>query len=89
MILLSGGAAVGSLLHALHAQAIASRWSTSASLYPEQTRAALGLDEAWLPLGAVAAGPMPEDDGPPPTPIDVAEHLRWDPHFPAEQASAR
>jgi coenzyme F420-0:L-glutamate ligase/coenzyme F420-1:gamma-L-glutamate ligase len=89
MILLSGGAAVGSLLHALHAQGIASRWTTSASLYPEHTRAALGLDESWLPLGAVAAGPMPEGKELPPDPIDVAEHLRWDPDVPADQAPAR
>ena len=78
MFLLSGGAAIQNLLLALHAQGLASCWISSTLFCKEETRAALGLDEEWIPLGAVAAGRMPEGEVPAPRPpIDLSDLLRW------------
>jgi coenzyme F420-0:L-glutamate ligase/coenzyme F420-1:gamma-L-glutamate ligase len=72
MFLLSGGAAIASLLLALHAQQLASCWISSTLFCQEETRAALGMDDDWIALGAVACGPMPSGPGPKPRPpIDV------------------
>jgi len=60
MFLLAGGAAIQNLLLALHAQLVASSWISSTLFCQEETRAVLGLDEAWYALGTVACGPMPE-----------------------------
>ena len=60
MFLLSGGAAIQTLLLALHAQGVASCWISSTLFCQEETRAALGLDGRWTALGTVACGPMPE-----------------------------
>jgi coenzyme F420-0:L-glutamate ligase/coenzyme F420-1:gamma-L-glutamate ligase len=60
MFLLSGGAAIQTLLLALHAQGIASCWVSSTLFCQEETRAVLGMDERWTALGTVACGPMPE-----------------------------
>jgi coenzyme F420-0:L-glutamate ligase/coenzyme F420-1:gamma-L-glutamate ligase len=78
MFLLSGGAAIQSLLLALHAQGTASCWISSTLFCKEETRAALDLDDEWIPLGAVAAGPMPSGAPSPRPSLDVAEHLRFD-----------
>jgi coenzyme F420-0:L-glutamate ligase/coenzyme F420-1:gamma-L-glutamate ligase len=77
MFLLSGGAAIQNLLLALHAQHTASCWISSTLFCKDETRAALDLDVEWIPLGAVAAGPMPSGTPPPRPPLDVAEHLRF------------
>jgi coenzyme F420-0:L-glutamate ligase/coenzyme F420-1:gamma-L-glutamate ligase len=76
MFLLSGGAAIQSLMLALHAQGLASCWVSSTLFCKEETREALGVDDEWIPLGSVAVGPRP-DEGPPPRPdVDVEEFLR-------------
>ena len=59
MFLLSGGAAIQTLLLALHAQGVASCWISSTLFCQEETRAVLGMDERWTALGTVACGPMP------------------------------
>jgi coenzyme F420-0:L-glutamate ligase/coenzyme F420-1:gamma-L-glutamate ligase len=76
MFLLSGGAAIQSLLLALHAQGFGSCWISSTLFCQEETRAALGVGDQWHALGTVAAGPMPEGLPPPRPPLDIAEHLR-------------
>jgi coenzyme F420-0:L-glutamate ligase/coenzyme F420-1:gamma-L-glutamate ligase len=68
MFLLSGGAAIQTLLLALHAQGVASCWISSTLFCQEETRAALGMDERWTALGTVACGPMPEGGAPRPRP---------------------
>ena len=60
MFLLSGGAAIQSLLLALHAQGLASCWISSTLFCQEETRDVLGADGSWFALGIVAAGNMPE-----------------------------
>lgn len=77
MFVLSAGAAVQNLLLALHAQGIASCWVSSTLFCPQETRAALGLPDAWLPMGCVAAGPMPAGEAPPRPPIDLGELARF------------
>jgi coenzyme F420-0:L-glutamate ligase/coenzyme F420-1:gamma-L-glutamate ligase len=76
MFLLSGGAAIQNLLLALHAQGVASCWISSTLFCQQETRAALGVDERWFALGAVAAGPMPAGAAPPRPPLDLSQHLR-------------
>ena len=77
MFILSAGASVQNLLLALHAQGVASCWVSSTLFCKDETRAALGLDREWLPMGAIAAGPPPEGEAPPRPPLHLAEHLRW------------
>jgi len=77
MFLLSGGAAIQSLLLALHAQGIASCWISSTLFCQEETRAVLSMDDEWFALGAVAAGPMPAGSPPPRPALDLGEHLRF------------
>ena len=60
MFLLAGGAAIQTLLLALHDQGYASCWISSTLFCQEETRAVLGLDDGWYALGTVACGPMPE-----------------------------
>jgi coenzyme F420-0:L-glutamate ligase/coenzyme F420-1:gamma-L-glutamate ligase len=78
MFLLSGGAAIQNLLLALHAQDVASCWVSSTLFCKEETREALGLDEEWIPLGSVAAGPMPEGVPPPRPSLPLEDHVRFD-----------
>lgn len=77
--LLSGGAAIQTLLLALHAQGSASCWVSSTLFCQEETRAALGMDETWFALGIVACGPMPEGGATRPRPPielgDIADFL--------------
>jgi coenzyme F420-0:L-glutamate ligase / coenzyme F420-1:gamma-L-glutamate ligase len=76
MFLLSGGAAIQTLLLGLHALGIASCWISSTLFCQQETRAVLGLHDAWLALGAVACGPMPEGEAPRPRPpIDLDAFL--------------
>jgi len=77
MFLLSGGAAIQSLLLALHAQGIASCWISSTLFCQEETRAVLSMDDEWFALGAVAAGPMPAGTPPPRPALDIGQHLRF------------
>jgi len=70
MFLLSGGAAIQTLMLALHARGYASCWISSTLFCQDETRAVLGLDERWTALGSVACGPMPADGPPPRPPID-------------------
>ncbi len=75
-LLLWGGAAIQSLLLALHAQGLASNWTPSTVFHPNETREALGLGQEWIPLGSVAVGPAPAE-GPTGRPrIDPSEFLR-------------
>jgi coenzyme F420-0:L-glutamate ligase / coenzyme F420-1:gamma-L-glutamate ligase len=68
MFLLAGGAAIQTLLLALHAQQVASCWISSTLFCQEETRAVLGVDERWTALGTVACGRMPESGAPRPRP---------------------
>ena len=80
MFLLAGGAAIQTLLLALHDHGYASCWISSTLFCQEETRAVLGLDDGWYALGTVACGPMPEggaDRSRPP--IDPTDFLRWAP----------
>jgi dehydro coenzyme F420 reductase / coenzyme F420-0:L-glutamate ligase / coenzyme F420-1:gamma-L-glutamate ligase len=76
MFLLSGGAAIQNLLLALHAQGYASCWISSTLFCKEETRAALGLADDWIPLGTIAAGPLPPGQAPPRPPLALEDHLR-------------
>jgi len=76
MFLLSAGAAIQNLLLALHAQSVASCWISSTLFCQEETRAVLGMNDAWFALGIVAAGPMPAGAAPPRPPLDLSEFLR-------------
>jgi coenzyme F420-0:L-glutamate ligase/coenzyme F420-1:gamma-L-glutamate ligase len=76
MFLLSGGAAIQSLLLALHAQGLASCWVSSTLFCKEETREALGLGEEWIPLGSVAVGARPAGTIPERPPLDPSDFLR-------------
>jgi len=75
MFMLSGGAAIQNLLLALSAQGFASCWISSSIFCREEARDALGMDEAWLALGTVACGPMPEGEAPRPRPWIALDQL--------------
>jgi dehydro coenzyme F420 reductase / coenzyme F420-0:L-glutamate ligase / coenzyme F420-1:gamma-L-glutamate ligase len=78
MFLLAGGAAIQTLLLALHDQGYASSWISSTLFCQEETRAVLGVDDGWYALGTVACGPMPEGGASRPRPpIDPSDFLRW------------
>jgi len=78
MFLLAGGAAIQTLLLALHDQGFASCWISSTLFCQAETRTVLGLDEGWNALGTVACGPMPEGGAVRPRPpIDASDFLRW------------
>ncbi|HLB39665.1 MAG TPA: coenzyme F420-0:L-glutamate ligase [Actinomycetota bacterium] len=78
MFLLSGGAAIQTLLLALHDRGYASSWISSTLFCQEETRAVLGMGEEWYALGTVACGPMPEGGASRPRPpIDPADLLDW------------
>jgi coenzyme F420-0:L-glutamate ligase/coenzyme F420-1:gamma-L-glutamate ligase len=86
MFLLSGGAAIQNLLLALHAQGVASCWMSSTLFCKEETRDALGLEDEWIPLGSVAAGPMPEGAPPGRPPLPLQDHVRFLPlHDPVDE----
>ena len=78
MFLLSGGAAIQNLMLALHAQGYGSCWISSTLFCQEETRTALGLDDAWYALGTIACG-TPAGSGAvrPRPPLPLPEFLRW------------
>ena len=76
LFLLSGGAAIQTLMLALHAQGLASCWISSTLFCQEETRDALGVGAGWFALGIVACGRMPEGGASrPDPPIDPADFL--------------
>ena len=77
MFVLSAGAAIQNLLLAIHAQSLAGCWISSTLFCREETREALGIDETWLPMGAVAIGRRPIDAPPPRPSLDLGDHLRF------------
>lgn len=77
MFLLATGAAVQNFMLALHAQGYGSAWVSSTLFCKDEAREALGLEAAWLPMGAVAVGPRPASEPPPRPPLDPGSHLRF------------
>ena len=77
MFLLSGGAAVQSLMLALHAQGLASCWVSSTLFCKDETRDALDLEDEWEPMGTVACGWPPSGSRPPRPDLDVSAFLRF------------
>ena len=59
-ILLVAGAAIRTLVIALHAQGLASWWDPERRLDVDAARTALALGPEQRPLGIVAVGRMPE-----------------------------
>src|SRR5207248_5851628 len=82
MFLLSAGAAVQSLMLALHAQGVASCWVSSTLFCKEETRAALELDDGWEPMGIVACGPPPSAMPPPRPELPLDELLGFRSPYP-------
>lgn len=78
MFVLSAGAAIQSFMLALHAQGLASCWVSSTLFCRQETRAALDLEEEWLPMGSVAVGQPPAGRPPPRPDLNLADHLRQD-----------
>jgi coenzyme F420-0:L-glutamate ligase/coenzyme F420-1:gamma-L-glutamate ligase len=76
LLLLSSGAAIENLLLALHAQGLASCWTRAGLFRQEETRAVLGVEDAWQPLGTIAVGPMPPGEPPPRPAPDLSDVLR-------------
>ncbi|MFD5174421.1 coenzyme F420-0:L-glutamate ligase [Nocardia sp. NPDC058379] len=66
MFTVAVGAAVQGLLVALAADGLGSCWIGSTIFAPELVRETLGLDEDWMPLGAIAIG-VPLDEPAPRT----------------------
>jgi coenzyme F420-0:L-glutamate ligase / coenzyme F420-1:gamma-L-glutamate ligase len=78
MFLLSGGAAIQNLMLALHAQGYGSCWISSTLFCQEETRTALGLDDAWYALGTIACGTPAGSGAVRPRPaLPLPEFLRW------------
>ena len=78
MFLLSAGAAIQSLLLALHAQGLASCWTASSIFCQDETRAALAMPQGWFALGVVAVGRMPEGGAPGPRPpVELDDFFSW------------
>lgn len=57
---LHAGAAIGSLVVALHAQGLAWSWDAEARIDPDGVAAALDLDLAWRPIAVVGVGRAPQ-----------------------------
>lgn len=73
MFVLSGGAAVQTLLLGLSAQGVAGCWISSSIFCREEARKALGMDAGWLALGTIACGPPPHGAPSPRPPFDLDE----------------
>jgi coenzyme F420-0:L-glutamate ligase/coenzyme F420-1:gamma-L-glutamate ligase len=67
-LVLSSGAAIHALRLGLHAQGLASRWSTLPLPHQEHARDLLGVDDTWVGLGLVACGRTREGGTPEPRP---------------------
>ena len=74
----SAGGAVERLGLALHAQALGWGWTRGASRRGDDVRAALGIDEAWTPLGVVAVGEVRTGAASPRPPLDLSALLRFE-----------
>jgi coenzyme F420-0:L-glutamate ligase/coenzyme F420-1:gamma-L-glutamate ligase len=75
--LLSAGAAIQSLLLAIHAQGYGSCWTASTIFGQEMAREVVGMPSEWFALGTVAVGRVPAgaaDAAPPP--LDLSGLLR-------------
>ncbi|WP_186818911.1 nitroreductase family protein, partial [Nocardia ninae] len=68
MFTVAVGAAVQGLLVALATEGLGSCWIGSTIFAPEITRAVLGLEDDWNPLGAIAIGHPLEELRPRPVP---------------------
>ncbi|MDN5916890.1 MAG: coenzyme F420-0:L-glutamate ligase [Pseudonocardia sp.] len=77
MFTVAGGAAVQSLLVALAAEGLASCWVGSTIFAPDVVRSALGVDDGWQPLGAVAVGTPVEPLAPRPARDPGDGLLEW------------
>ena len=77
MFVLATGAAVQNFMLALHAQGVASSWISSTLFCGPEAAEALGLEEEWLPMGAVAIGPPPPGGVPERPPTGAGANLRW------------
>jgi coenzyme F420-0:L-glutamate ligase/coenzyme F420-1:gamma-L-glutamate ligase len=75
LTLLSAGAAIENLALALHAQGLAGAWTRVAFDRQEETRAAVGMDDEWIALGAVAVGRRKAGSGPAAPPADIGSFL--------------
>jgi dehydro coenzyme F420 reductase / coenzyme F420-0:L-glutamate ligase / coenzyme F420-1:gamma-L-glutamate ligase len=78
MFLLSGGAAIQNLMLALHAQGYGSCWISSTLFCQEETRALLGLEDAWYALGTIACGTTAGGGVVRPRPpLSITDFLAW------------
>jgi coenzyme F420-0:L-glutamate ligase/coenzyme F420-1:gamma-L-glutamate ligase len=71
--LLAAGAAIENLTLELRALGLASAWTPGALARQEQTRAAVGVDDGWFALGAIAVGRRPAGGEPAPPRRDELE----------------
>ena len=78
MFVLATGASVQNLMLALHAQGLGSAWVSSTLFCRPETADALGLDQTWLAMGAVAVGRPPAEEAPPRPALDPSAYVRFD-----------
>jgi coenzyme F420-0:L-glutamate ligase/coenzyme F420-1:gamma-L-glutamate ligase len=78
MFVLATGASVQNFMLALHAQGLASAWVSSTLFCRPETARALGMQEEWLAMGAVAVGRPPNGEAPPRPPTDPTSYVRGD-----------
>jgi coenzyme F420-0:L-glutamate ligase/coenzyme F420-1:gamma-L-glutamate ligase len=74
---LEAGRTVQDLLLALRALGVASMWTAATSPEGHAILGTLELAGRPVPLGVVAAGPMPDGGATPPRPPDLGKFLRW------------
>jgi coenzyme F420-0:L-glutamate ligase len=77
MFLLATGAGIQNFMVALSSQGYGSAWVSSSLFCKEEAREAVGLEAGWLPMGTVAAGPLPgETPSRPPVDPSANVHVR-------------
>jgi len=76
MFLLSAGAAIENFLLAIHAQGLGGAWVSSTLFCKEETRHALGLQDEWMPMGAIAVGTPGGERPPQRAPLRLDAFLR-------------